>query len=143
MSLVAWMPRLRLHAVSIAATLACAAAIWIGWAMFGQARVDAMSAVWFERTFSRLSVTEQKLFPSWWLSTGLLEAARTEADRGMSLDGLSEALKFLALLVAHALALQALAGWLARHAYRHGYSQLAGEVPSRRRRPRSRGLAAP
>jgi len=135
MTLVAWMPRLRLHAFSIAAALACAAALWIGWAMCRQTRIDTMSAAWFERTFARLSITEQKLFPSWWLSSGLLEAARTEADGSLSFEGLSEALKFLALLAAHALVLQSLAGWLARITYRHGYSQLAGEVPARRRRP--------
>ena len=48
---------------------------------------------------------------------------------------LFESLKFLALLIANALALQHLAGWVAGIAYRKGYSQLSGEIPSRRRRP--------
>jgi ABC-2 type transport system permease protein len=48
--------------------------------------------------------------------------------------GLAEAVKFLSLLVANALACHLLAGWLARIAYRKGYSHLAGEVPARRRR---------
>ncbi len=94
-----------------------------------------MSAAWFERTFARLAVTEQKLFPSWWLSTGLIEAARTERDGTVLAASFFESLKFLALLIANALALQHLAGWVARIAYRKGFSQLASEIPSRRRRP--------
>jgi ABC-2 type transport system permease protein len=134
MLLVAWMPRLRVHALSIGVGIVCVVAIWLGWSMFSQSRIDAMSAAWFERTFARLAVTEQKLFPSWWLSSGLIEAARTERDGSVSAPGFGEALKFLALLVAHAILLQFAAGWLARVAYRRGYSQLAGEVPARRRR---------
>ena len=134
-TLVAWMPRLRLHAFTIGVTVACVGAIGLGWSMFSQARVDSMSAAWFERTFARLSVTEQKLFPSWWLSTALIEAARTERDGTLMAASLFESLKFLALLIANALALQHLAGWVAGIAYRKGYSQLSGEIPSRRRRP--------
>jgi len=135
MVLVAWMPRLRVHALSLGVTAACVVAIWLGWSMFSHTRIDTMSAAWFERTFATLAVTEQKLLPSWWLSSGLLEAARTQRDGSLSLPALAEALKFLALLVANGMMLQLLAGWVARLAYRRGYSALAGEVPARRRRP--------
>ena len=135
MLLVAWMPRLRLHAFSIAVTAACLGLLGIVWSIVGQSRIDTMSAAWFEKTFARLAFTEQKLFPSWWLSTGLIEAARVTQARRADPDSLSEAIKFLALLIANALFFQLLAGWVARRVYRHGYSQLAGEVPARRRRP--------
>ncbi|MFM7207847.1 MAG: putative ABC transporter permease subunit [Planctomycetaceae bacterium] len=135
MALVAWLPRLRLHALTIGVTVACVAALAIGWSMFSQSRIDAMSAAWFERTFARLSITEQKLFPSWWLSTGLIDAARTERDGSLLAASFFESLAFLALLTANALALQLLAGWVARVAYRRGFSQLISETPSRRRRP--------
>lgn len=135
MTLVAWMTRLRLHAVSIALTVACIALLWLGWTLVSPLRINAMSAAWFERTFARLAVTEQKLLPSWWLSSGLLEAARTERDGRPSMAGVAEAVKFLALLVANAMMVQLAAGWLARAAYRRGFSQLAGEVPASRRRP--------
>jgi ABC-2 type transport system permease protein len=134
MVLVAWMPRLRVHALSLAVTAACVMALWLGWSMFSRVRMDAMSAAWFERTFAALAVTEQRLFPSWWLSSGLLEAARTQPDGSLSLPAMMEALKFLALLVANGMALQLLAGWVARIAYRRGFSALASEAPSRRRR---------
>ena len=132
--LVAWLPRLRLHALSVSAIAVCVAAVWVGWSTCSQIQLDTMSAAWFERTFARLAVTEQKFLPSWWLSSGLIEAARTDRDGRMSAGGLSEAVKFLSLLVANAMVLQLFAGWLARLAYRRGYSQLCGEVPARRRR---------
>jgi ABC-2 type transport system permease protein len=134
MALVAWLPRLRLHALSIAVGVACLVGIWLGWSLLSQPRADAMSAVWFERTFARLAFTEQKLLPSWWLAEGLIEAARTEATGSISPKGLAEAFKFLSLLVANALLLHLVAGWLARKGYRRGFSNLAGEVPARRRR---------
>ncbi len=134
MAMVAWLPRLRLHALSIALGVACVGAIWLAWSTLSSVRVDSMSAAWFEQTFARLAITEQKLFPSWWLSSGLLEAARPGTNVAERFAALAEAVKFLALLIANGMLLQLLAGWLARRAYRLGFSQLAGEVPARRRR---------
>jgi len=133
-ALVAWLPRLRLHAFSIAVGVACVTGIWLGWTLLTQPRADAMSAAWFEHTFAHLAFTEQKLLPSWWLASGIIEAARTGRDGRPSAAALGEAFKFLSLLVANSLVLQLLAGWLARVAYRRGYSNLMGEVPARRRR---------
>ena len=133
-TLVAWLPRLRLHALSLGVLAACVAALWVGWSILSRSHLDAMSPAWFERTFARLAITEQKFFPSWWLCSGLIEAARTGRDGTPDAAGLVEAAKFLSLLLANALAVQLLAGWTARIAYRRGYSHLAGEVPPRRRR---------
>ena len=133
--LVAWMPRLRVHALTIAVALACVFGVWFVWSLASRAQVDTLSPAWIEQTFARLAITEHKLLPSWWLSTGLIESAgRADdpIDRGVSL---LEGLKFLALLTANAMFLQLVAGWLARAAYRRGYSALNGETPTRRRRP--------
>jgi ABC-2 type transport system permease protein len=133
-AMAAWLPRIRVHALTAGILAAIAGAGWLGWSVATSVGTDTLSASWFERTLARLSVTEHKLLPSWWLSSGLIEAARkrttTEADRG----ALFEAVSFLALLVANGLLLQLAAGWLARRAYRLGYSQVAGEVPARRQR---------
>ena len=131
LALVAWMPRLRLQALSAAAAAVCLGGLWLGWSLVGRAPADPLSPAWFEHTFARLSITEQKLLPSWWLSSGLIEAARSGDDAGFS--GI-EAVRFLALLVANAMFLNLLAGWLARAVYRRGYSELCGEAPTRRRR---------
>ena len=135
MALVAWLPRLRLHMLAVTATAAVAMAAWIGWSTFGPGRIDTMSSAWFEQTLARLAVTEQKLLPSWWLSSGLMEAAAVGRSPAGTLPPLLEALKFLAVLVANGMLLHLLAGWLARVAYRRGYSQLSSELPQRRPRP--------
>lgn len=140
LALVAWMPRLRLHALSVAVAAVCLGGLWLGWSFIGRSPADPLSPAWFERTFARLSITEQKLLPSWWLASGLIEAARTGDEAGV------EALRFLALLVANALFLSLLAGWLARAVYRRGYGELCGDAPTRRRRRMGwvdRALAGP
>jgi ABC-2 type transport system permease protein len=136
MALVAWLGRLRVHTLSIAAAAGCAALAWLGWSLFRSGPVDGTSAEWFERMFLKLGVMEQRFLPSWWLSTGLLEAARTSPRPEVRLAALVEAAKFLALLLSNGLMLQVIAAWLARATYRMGYSQLAGEVPSRRQQAR-------
>lgn len=132
MGLVAWMPRLRLHAVSIGAAAFVLWAAWLGWSIISEGRAEVLSTKWFDRTLARLALAEQKLFPSWWLSSGLVDAARNGPH---AVAGLAESVKFLALLVANAMLGHVLAGTLARLAYRRGYSQLIVEAPTRRRRP--------
>jgi ABC-2 type transport system permease protein len=134
MLLVGWLPRLRLHLFTAAVTVACVGVLWFGWTLLTEPKADAMSVAWFERAFARLRITEQKLLPSWWLASGLLEAARTARSGQLAGGALAESVKFLSLLIANALLVQLTAGWLARVAYRRGYSHLAGEVPARRQR---------
>ena len=134
--LVAWLPKIRLHAVSTIFVLACAGGLWLGWSTMSATTSDRLSSAWFEEMFGRLSITEQRILPSWWLSTGLLEVARPAQTQSELLASLGEAAKFLALLVANGLFLQLITGWTASHLYRLGYSQLACEQPLRgRRRP--------
>jgi ABC-2 type transport system permease protein len=130
MAMVAWLPRLRLHAFSMGVVAACLGAIWIAWSALSWRSADTMSAAWFEQTFARLAITEQKLLPSWWLSSGLIEGGRRDSQAATW-----EAVKFLALLISNGMLLWLVAGWLARIAYMLGYSQLAGEIPTRRKRP--------
>jgi len=132
--LVAWAARLRMHALSAAVVVVAAAAIWAGWSIVVRPPVDGVTGVWLEEMLGRLAVTEQKVLPSWWLASGLIEAARTDAEPAVRLATLWEAVKFLALLVANGMLLQLVCGWTARVWYRVGYSQLAGEMPARRQR---------
>jgi ABC-2 type transport system permease protein len=134
MAMVAWLPRLRAHALTLALAAACLAAVWFGWSMAASGRIDTMSRAWLERVFARLAFTEQRLFPSWWLSSGLMEAAAVGRGPDAPLAPLLESLKFLAVLVANGMLLHLLAGRLARAVYRRGYSQLIGEAPRRRQR---------
>lgn len=135
MAMVAWMPRLRVHALTACLVGMCGLGLWLAWTSLSSVKADSMSAAWFEQTFGRLAITEQKLLPSWWLSSGLIEAARVGKNAKESWAALGEASSFLALLVANGMFLQLVAGWLATRAYRLGYSELLGEVPARRQRP--------
>jgi ABC-2 type transport system permease protein len=134
MAAVAWLGSLRLHALTILGAVTCAGAAWLGWSLLGSGPVAAGSTQWFEQVVARLAIAEQKFLPSWWLSSGLIEAARNSERPETRLATLSEAVKFLAVLVSNGMLLQLLARWLARSCYRQGFSQLVGEVPARRRR---------
>lgn len=130
--MAAWLPRLRFHAVAIALAAGSGAAIWLGWSMIRSVNTVGITTSWFEETISGMAIAEHKLLPSWWLSSGLIEAARKGADDINAQASLIEAFKFLALLVSNSLLLQVAGGWTARSAYRLGYSQIASEVPARR-----------
>jgi ABC-2 type transport system permease protein len=132
LTLVRFLPRLRLHVLSVAGVLAVALGGWLGWSAFSQNDADRLTTSWFEQAFSRLAVTEQRFLPSWWLTSGLMEASRSSSDPQQQWAALAEAGAFLAVLVANGLFLQLLAGLLARAWYRRGYGLLAGEYTARR-----------
>ena len=134
MLVVAGLPRLRLHALSISLAFAAIGIVWILWATFGAVQSQLLTAAWFEETLSRLAMTEQVFLPSWWLSSGLLDAALRGESRDLTYKSTLEALKFLGVILANALLLSLLASWTARWTYRKGYSNLQAEVPIRRHR---------
>jgi ABC-2 type transport system permease protein len=134
MALVAWLPRRRIEALVLLLVAAVAAAGWIGWSAVSAGGSERLSTAWFERAFARLAVTEQRVLPSWWLTSGLIEASRRGETAEAGRAALGESLRFLAVLVANGLLLQLVAGLLARGIYRTGYGRLAGETRGRRRR---------
>ncbi|MEX1224828.1 MAG: hypothetical protein WEA31_09800, partial [Pirellulales bacterium] len=86
-------------------------------------RNEILSPEWIRTVFGRLQFVEYRFFPSWWLSSGMLEASQTEtADLGYS--PLSQSLLFLMPLVSNALVLHLLALWLARRIFRASFSRL-------------------
>jgi len=136
LTLVRWLPRLRLHVLSVAGVMVLGLAAWLGWSAFSQNDADRLTTTWFEQAFSRLAVTEQRFLPSWWLTSGLIEAGRRTTSPQQQWAALAEAGAFLAVLVSNGLFLQVLAGLLARAWYRRGYGLLAGEYTARQA-PRS------
>jgi ABC-2 type transport system permease protein len=133
MAAVAWLGRLRLHALALLLTATCVAAAWLGWSLFRSGSAAGTSE-WFEQIISRMAVAEQKFLPSWWLSSGLIEAAQNSERADQKFAALAEAVKFLAVLVSNGMLVHLLARWVARSCYRSGYSQLVGELPARRQR---------
>ena len=81
---------------------------------------------------TRLQFSEQRLLPSWWLSSGLLEAAHpTDANDEQS--AWLESLLFLSVLVSNALLVHLLLGKTAAWSLRGSYSSLQGISRPRRR----------
>lgn len=85
---------------------------WISWLPRG----DAVTVEWLQRMLNRLNITQFRLLPSWWLTTGLMSAAR-----GNLLDGVM----FLMLIAANAIALHALCVIIAGRHYRTVFFRLA------------------
>lgn len=133
MVLVAWLPRVRLHALSLGAAVAIGVLAWLGWSAASAPRAPALSEAWFEQAFARLRVTEQRLSPSFWLSSALVEAAaRPDAGYGR----LADATRYLAVLASNALALGLVARAVAERVLRLGVSRLQADAAPRRRRLR-------
>jgi ABC-2 type transport system permease protein len=98
--------------------------VWFAAGFLLRRESDLMTIGWFHDMLGRLQLTEQRLLPNWWLSSGLLEAAG---------GAWSEAVLFLTLLVANALFCHELAVWWAGWRYRQAYSRVAGAGGGRRR----------
>ena len=72
----------------------------MAWSLITGPESDLLTPGWFQEVLGRLKFSQQRLLPSWWLSSGLLEAARSEW---------SESVLFLILMVANALFFRQLA----------------------------------
>jgi ABC-2 type transport system permease protein len=132
MLIVAGLPRLRVHAISISIGIVSLGLIWTVWTTLQSTQSETMTVAWFEETLSRLSMTEQMALPSWWLSSGLLDSSMRGETPEQAWASTVESMKFLGLLIANALLLNLIAGWVARWCYRAGYSHLQAEIPQRR-----------
>jgi ABC-2 type transport system permease protein len=90
--------------------------------------------MWFQELLSRLQFSEHRLLPSWWLSSGLLEAASTASTSTGGYQPWAESLMFLAVLTSNALLFHLAMMWTAAKTYRASYSALHGEQANRRPR---------
>lgn len=91
---------------------------WISWLPTS----DVLNVQWLERTLNRLSITQFRLLPSWWLSTGLL---------AMAAGNYTDGVMFLLLIVSNALFLQWLCMKLARKIYQPAYLALSSRTEKR------------
>jgi ABC-2 type transport system permease protein len=107
-------PTLRRLLVVLAAAGLVAAMTWFVGGLLTRPESDLLTTRWFRDMLGRLELTEQRLLPSWWLSSALRE---------MSEDTWSEGVLFLTLLIANALFCREVAIWLAARLYRRAYSR--------------------
>ena len=90
-----------------------------------------LSDSWFDETVRRFAFTEQRLLPSWWLSTGLLEAAQSPAP-GLAIRPWIESALYLALLLTNAMVGHLILIAVGHRVFRASCSALAGsERPHR------------
>lgn len=91
------------------------------------ADASLLTPAWFQEMLGRLSITEMRLLPSWWLSTGLLHGSQRGTPE------ISDSAMFLVLLIANALFVRQLSVATAARLYRPAYSLLQARSMPRRR----------
>ena len=100
MLIIYFMPGKRRMVVCVIGGLLLAAVYWLAWSLLKGPESNLLTPNWFQEILGRLQFTERRLLPSWWLSSGLLEAGH---------DSWSESLMFLALMFSNALFFRQLA----------------------------------
>ena len=129
MLIIYFIPGKRRLVVYIIGGLLLFAIYWLVWSLLKGPESNLLTPNWFQEILGRLQFTERRLLPSWWLSSGLLEAGH---------DSLSESLMFLALMFSNALLFRQLAMY-------HGHPHLPQGIQFAQRKfgenpPRARGL---
>jgi ABC-2 type transport system permease protein len=122
--IVRYLPNGRLLVLILFSVVVIAMAIAIGWSLTARAESDLLTATWFQEMLNRLMITEHRLLPSWWLSSGLLSASDGEWE---------DTVLFLVLMTSNALFLRLVSTLLAARIYRPAYSRLQSSESSRRR----------
>jgi ABC-2 type transport system permease protein len=121
--IVHFLPRNRAHVLIVAVCLVMVGICWLGWSLFAAPENDLLTPAWYQEALTRLQITEGRIYPNWWLSTGLLEAAR---------GTWSESVLFLSLMIANALFFRQTMLWMAARIYRQAYSRVWGHGPARK-----------
>ena len=123
--LVRFLPRLRINPLFLAAAAVVVLfAVSIALVLSVTTSEDMLTRPWLNRTLARLELAQQRLLPSWWLSSGLLEAAHASGDRQAS--AWRESVLFLSVLVSNAMAFMLCVTWTARWQYRNAFSRMQG-----------------
>jgi ABC-2 type transport system permease protein len=123
--------RLRRQVLVLSALAVLGGVAALAWSVLGRTEGNLLTPLWFQELLGRLQFSEHRLLPSWWLSSGLLEAARSDGGSPGRAPW-AESLLFLSLLIANGLFLRVLAAWLGARVYRASYSELRTERARRR-----------
>jgi ABC-2 type transport system permease protein len=125
--LVRYIPNRIATVLIIAGLLVVGGVAWISFQVLTGPTKNLLTPDWFREILDRMQVSDMRLLPSWWLSTGLLGAAGRIWD---------DSLLFLTLMISNALLFRQLALWMAERTYREAHSGLSNKM-LRRKRPRS------
>ena len=131
---VRFFPRMQLPAlVLVVGALLTAAVVALVVFVRELSPTNMMSIDWFQGMLARLKYSEQRFLPSWWLSTGLLEAAHPAATSGRV--SWHESAGFFAVLLANAMLLYRVVGWCGQRFFLTGLSRVAGRGSKRSVKP--------
>lgn len=124
------LPELRRRALWLAVGALGFLLMYVFWEFFSAATQNMLTPAWLHDMLSRLRFTEQRMFPSWWLSSGLLDAAHPPEDDVKRFA--SESVLLLGVLVSNALMGQLVLTWVGEKLFRPSFSRLQGLMPSHR-----------
>ena len=119
-----YLPRRPKVILAVLGSILVVGAIAIGFRVLGT-RGDTLSREWLDSLIANLGFGQNPLWPSRWLSRGLVGTARGEVGTGLF---------YLGVLTANAAMAYLVAAIVARDLYRRGYSRVQGGRSSRRRR---------
>jgi ABC-2 type transport system permease protein len=129
--LVRFLPRQRYLLTGILAGCGVLLLLAVGWVIVREATPhNVLSLGWFQAALARLQYSEQPILPSWWLSTGLLEAAHPA--NSLERSSLAECLGLLAVLTSNAMMLYLLLGYVGHLHFSRGFSALCDSTSNRR-----------
>jgi ABC-2 type transport system permease protein len=129
------LPNLRKRAAAIVGVALLALIAWLLFEFLRATSQGTLTPAWLRDMLARLEFTEHRWLPSWWLCSGLLDAAHALESGPVdttSSPALPDYVMFLAVLVSNALLLQLVLAGLARRTFRLTYSRLQGLMPSQR-----------
>jgi len=130
--LVHQMPRLRRRVLTVLIASVLVLVGFVLWSIFGVQKGELITADWFHDTLGRLQFAEQRLLPSWWLSSGLLDASR-RGNLAINDQPAAQSVLFFGVLVSNALMLHLLILWISNRFFRRSYSGLYTQFTRRRR----------
>lgn len=116
--LVAAAPRFRRAVLGLLVVAILVGGAWLLWSVMSASSHQLLSPMWMRSALERLRVAERRMLPSWWLSTGLLEAAHG------GLDGTAQAAGFTCVLASNAMVVWMCVGQLGRWLLRRSFGQL-------------------
>ena len=125
-------PKVRVHALAVLVALVLAGGAGFGWRVLAYQNRDMMTSSWFQDVLARLEFSEQRLLPSWWLSSGLLEAAHPVTSED-GRDSWLDSFMFLAVLSSNALLLQLILVTVGDRVLGASYSGLVGSQRTNRK----------
>lgn len=117
-------PKREKSVLVLTAAAAVAAAAYVGWRLW-RTPGEALTGDWLGGVLNRLAFCQHPLWPSRWMSAGIMASAKGEWKT---------AAYYLMILSSHAGLAYLVAAVLARDLYRRGYSRVQGGRSSRKRR---------